>query len=234
MTQHRFAPLLAALALVSALPSARAGTEPPAKRRYVVAALGDSLTDTRVGGGRYMAMLAKRCPESRFDAYGVGGQQTRHLRWRLTQDLFGEGLSGAAAKKPPYTHVVLLGGVNDLSGGVVDDARLAKTKEHLGWMYKTARERGVSVVALTVPPWGGVRGEHDRAVTADINGWIKEQGTRGAVDHVVDVHPLLACGPNESLCEPLRRVPRDPIHWGEEGHALVADALFRGVFSDCE
>jgi lysophospholipase L1-like esterase len=227
---------LAALALLAAVPAARADeTEArDPKKKYVVAALGDSLTDTRVGGGRYMAMLGKKCPESRFDAYGVGGQQTRHLRWRFTQDLFGEGLTGQQAKKPAYTHVIVLAGVNDLSGGVVEETRLAKTKEHFTWMYRTAHERSLKVVAMTVPPWGGVRGEHDRAVTADINGWIRDQARTGAVDHVVDIHPLLACGPNEALCEPLRKVPKDPIHWGDEGHSVVAGALFREVFSDCE
>lgn len=227
---------LAALALLAAVPTARAADTGlrESRRRYVVAALGDSLTDTRVGGGRYMAMLGKKCPESRFDAYGVGGQQTRHLRWRFTQDLFGEGLGATVAKKPGYTHVIILGGVNDLSGGVVEETRLAKTKEHLSWMYRTAHERSLKVVALTVPPWGGVRGDHDRAVTADINGWIREQAHTGAVDHAVDIHPLLACGSNESLCDPLRKIPQDPIHWGNEGHSVVAAALHREVFADCE
>src|SRR5210317_450497 len=54
--------------------SASASAKPRPKRRYVVAAMGDSLTDPRSFGGKYLKLLRKRCPKSRFDSYGVGGQ----------------------------------------------------------------------------------------------------------------------------------------------------------------
>ena len=215
-------------------PPAGASSPPPeTRRRHVVAAIGDSLTDTRVGGGRYMSYLAEKCPKSRFDAYGVGGQQTRHMRWRFTQDLFGDGLRGAPPK-PAYTDVIVLGGVNDLSGGTVDEARLAKTREQLSWMYRTGHERGLRVIALTVPPWGGWRRAHDRRVTEEINGWILGRQAAGEVDVAIDIHPLLTCGDDEQLCARFRMTPRDTIHWSPAGHETVASAVQRAAFSDCE
>lgn len=204
-----------------------------ARTRYAVAALGDSITDTRVGGGRYMAALSRRCPKSRFDAYGVGGQQTRHVRWRFGQDLFGDGLRGQAAQKPRYDHVIVLAGVNDFAGGLVDEARVAKTKEHLAWLYRTGRERGLAVVATTVPPWGHMHGEHDLAITRELNGWIGAQAALGNVARVVDVASVVSCD-ESTLCDAFRRTPRDGIHWNDAGHEAVAEALYRDVFADCE
>jgi lysophospholipase L1-like esterase len=224
------ATLLCLLVLVLGAPG-RADT--PAGRRYVVAAVGDSLTDLRAGGGKYLKALANRCPESRFDAFGVGGQRTDHMRWRLTEDLFGR--STPWHKRPQYTHVIILGGVNDLAAATPRDARIERIKGNLAQMYRTARVRGVSVIALTVPPWGRLRGVTDKRAEATevLNGWIREQGEAGAVDHSVDIHPLLSCGDARVLCPKNRRFANDNIHWGVAGHEIVAEALHREVFSDC-
>jgi hypothetical protein len=226
--------LVAAIVSVVILVLAAPGrAESPPGRRYVVAAIGDSLTDTRAGGGRYLRFLADRCPESRFDAYGVGGQRTDHMRWRLTDNLFGR--STPWLERPRYSHVIILGGVNDLAAATPREARIDRIKANLGQMYRTARARGVSVVALTVPPWGRLRGVTDKrtAATEQLNDWIREQATSGAVDHTVDIHGLLSCGDAQVLCPKNRRVANDHIHWGRAGHEIVAEALRREVFSDC-
>lgn len=208
------------------------------RRRYVVAAIGDSLTDTRVGGGRYLAELRKRCPKSRFDAYGVGGQRTDHMRWRLTQDLFGVGLPRRLRKKKPhYTHVIIFGGVNDLLAGFLGGrARLRRTERNLSWMYRTAHKHGVKVIAMTVPPWGRLRGVVDRRVEATeaLDAWMFKQKKLGKVDAVFDTYPLLSCGDPNVLCPRYRRFANDNIHWGRRGHKLIGHALFKQVFSDCE
>jgi lysophospholipase L1-like esterase len=203
------------------------------RRRYVVAAIGDSLTDTRVGGGRYMKMLQERCPESRFDAYGVGGQQTRHMRNRIAGDVFGEKLPRWMPERPKYTHLVVLGGVNDLSVGVLTESRLGPTRDNLTAMYTIAREHGVKVVAVTVPPWGHVHGPRDLAISDGLNAWILERARAGAVDAVADVAPLLECGTDRQLCLTYRKIPSDFVHWSEQGHRVVANALFEAAFSDC-
>jgi lysophospholipase L1-like esterase len=188
-----------------------------ARRVYVVAAIGDSLTDARVGGAKYLRDLARRCPESRFDAYGIGGQTTFDMRARFDGDVFGAG-------KPSYTHVVVLGGVNDLIMGV-DAARLTKIEEQLTSMYRTARARGVSVVAATIPPHP-LAGAFARALDA----WIR---TNDDVASVADLATRLACGSPDLLCAEYRKTPGDRIHWGDAGHRAVADEFARVAFSDC-
>ena len=96
-----FSAILAALGVISVPDPARAGTP------VVVAAMGDSLTDARSNGGKYLDVLRKRCPNSRFDNYGKGGEMVNQMRRRFADDLFAPG-------KPAYTHVIVFGGVNDL------------------------------------------------------------------------------------------------------------------------
>lgn len=207
--------------------------DPPHGKRYVVAAVGDSLTDTRSGGGKYLKALSERCPESRFDGYGIGGQRTDHMRWRLPDHLFGRGTPWRP--RPSYTHVIILGGVNDLAAATPREARIDAIKRNLSQMYKTARDRGVAVVAVTIPPWGRLRGARDRRAEATeaLNSWIVEQASGGTVDHAVDIHGLLSCGDPQVLCPKNRRFANDHVHWGAAGHQLVADQLYRDVFSDC-
>lgn len=207
--------------------------ETPSTKRYVVAAIGDSLTDPRSGGGKYLKALEERCPESRFDAYGVGGQRTDHMRWRLADNLFRAGTPWRP--RPVYSHVIILGGVNDLAAASPREARIERMKQNLSQMYRTARERGVTVVALTLPPWGRLRGVRDRRVEATdaLNGWIRAQAESGQVDHAVDIHGLLSCGDDQMLCPKNRRFANDHVHWSKAGHQIVADALYRDVFSDC-
>lgn len=224
------ATILASLFLVLAAPGR---AEPPAGKRYVVAAIGDSLTDLRAGGGKYLKILAERCPESRFDAYGVGGQRTDHMRWRLTEDLFGR--STPWHKRPRYTHVIILGGVNDLAAVSPREARIERIKGNLTQMYRTGHTRGLAVIALTLPPWGRLRGVQDKRVEATeaLNEWIRGQPEGGMVTHAVDIHGALSCGDSQVLCPKYRRFASDHIHWGTAGHAVVAEALHREVFSDC-
>ena len=214
-------PLVATILAVAGLALGAPGkADSRASERYVVAAIGDSLTDPRAGGGKYLKALARRCPDSRFDAYGVGGQRTDHMRWRFTQDLFGPSLPWL--KRPHYTHVIVLGGVNDLAAASLSDARIDRIKANLSSMYRLGRQRGLSVVGVTVPPWGRLRGVKDRRAdaTRDLNEWIVEQAKAHVIDHAVEVYPLLSCGDPQVLCPEYRRFPSDqnPLeHRGTRG-----------------
>ena len=203
------------------------------KKRYVVAAIGDSLSDARVGGGKYLTDLRRRCPQSRFDPYGVGGQQTLHMRWRIESVLAQH--HRMPAKRVVYSHVIVFGGVNDLSAGSVTHPTVARTQSNLSSMYDHARKRGLSVVALTLPPWGKLAGDYDKrgAATRRLNTWIVSRKNAKAVDDVVDIHPLLSCEDPNELCPAYRRFPNDRVHWNQAGHKVVTEALHRQVFSDC-
>jgi hypothetical protein len=227
------AALAATVLLTGLLLGAPSRAEDAERQRYVVAAIGDSLTDFRSGGGKYLRRLRELCPESRFDSYGIGGQRTDHMRWRLSQNLFGRGTPWSP--RPSYTHVIILGGVNDLAAASPRSARIRRIQKNLAGMYQTARARGVRVVAVTLPPWGRLRGVRDAraSATLELNQWILEQARSGAVDHAVDIHGSLSCGDRDFLCPKNRRFANDHVHWGAAGHSIVADALHREVFADC-
>jgi lysophospholipase L1-like esterase len=210
---------------------------PKKTRPYVVAAMGDSLTDPRSHGGKYLDVLRERCPKSRFDSYGVGGNMVNQMRKRFLRDVFGE--SGAErardASKPSYTHLLMLGGINDICSDETAKRTNDKIKTDLSWMYAAARERGVNVVAMTLPPWAGfTRYYNPRRArsTFDMNDWIRACGPSGEVDAVFDVFPLLSCGDREHLCDAYGW--SDKVHWSKAGHQVVGKALHSAIFADCE
>jgi lysophospholipase L1-like esterase len=206
------------------------GQSPPARRPVSVAAMGDSLTDARSNGGKFLALLRDRCPKSRFDNYGKGGQMVNQMRRRFADDLFGPG-------KPAYTHVIVFGGVNDLYSDLTAGRTPAKIEADLTLMYDEARKHGTKVVALTVAPWGGFTAYFNAsrsAATLELNRWILAQRDTGAVDSVIDAYKLLSCGDPTLLCPSYTPPYKDGLHFGEEGHKKLGEALFDKVFSTCE
>jgi lysophospholipase L1-like esterase len=214
--------------------AAASGATPSKKPRrpYVVAAIGDSLTDFASHGGGYLKVLAKRCPGSRFESFGKGGDMVNQMRRRFAHDVFGDAPPG---RPSPYTHVIVFGGVNDLYSDLTAGRTVSKITRDLGEMYDAAHARGASVIAITVTPWGGFTRYFTEAraqTTAELNGWIVGQ-RGGRVDFTVDAFPLLSCGQKDSLCPEYARPFTDGLHFGPEGHARLGDALYQTVFSDC-
>ncbi len=208
--------------------------KPPEKKSYIVAAMGDSLTDPRSHGGKYLEVLRKKCPGSRFDSYGVGGNMVNQMRKRFLRDVFGEREGAAPEPRPAYTHLLVLGGINDICSDESAQRTNDKIQADLGWMYRTARARGLQVVALTLPPWAGFTRYYNQRrarSTFEMNAWIRAQHTGGQVDALLDVYPLLSCGDPEHLCD--RYGWPDKVHWSKAGHRVVGEALHRSIFSDC-
>lgn len=210
----------------AAEPDAKA--PPAAKRVYVVAALGDSLSDPKSQGAKYLEPLREKCPQSRFDAYGVGGNMTNMMRRRFARDVLGEGGDGT---KPSYTHLVVLGGIGDILSNETAKRSTRTITADLAAIFAMAKAKGIAVVALTLPPWGGFKG-YDGArhqMTLDVNTWLR--GGPPDVDVVVDIHALLSCGDANKLCR--EYAWPDQLHWGKKGHAVVGAALARLAFADC-
>jgi lysophospholipase L1-like esterase len=210
-------------------PEVLTANAPVPRRTYVVAAIGDSLTDFRSHGGGYLKRLQERCPESRFDSYGKGGDMVNQMRKRLGKDVF-------AAPAAAYTHLIVFGGVNDLYSDLTAGRTVAKIAKDLLAMYDAAHEHGLKVVALTVAPWGGFSRyftEARGATTLELDHFILAQQKSGKADFVVDTYPLLSCGAPEKLCDALAAPFHDGLHFGPAGHEKIADALFTSVFSDC-
>jgi len=204
-------------------------SKPPTTKRYVVAAIGDSLTDARSGGGKFLSYLRERCPESQFDNYGRGGEMVNQMRRRFERDVTGPG-------KPAYTHVIVFGGVNDVYSDLTAKRTPEKIQKDLLSMYTMAREANIRVVALTIAPWGGFRRYFNptrAAATLEVNRWIGLQRREGTVQHVVDAYGLLSCGDAERLCPEVVPPFNDGLHFNAKGHERLGKALFEGVFSDC-
>lgn len=180
-----------------------------------------------------MKFLADRCPESRFDSYGVGGEMVNQMRRRFARDVLG---IPPDPGKPHYTHVIVFGGVNDLYSDLTATRTVKKITSDLAQMYAAAHEHDLRVVALTVTPWGGFSRYFTparAATTAELNQWILAQQRVHLVDFAVDAFPLLSCGNPDRLCESYEKPFHDGLHFGPEGHRRIAEALFRDVFSDC-
>jgi uncharacterized protein YjeT (DUF2065 family) len=227
--------LVAAGLAVASVPTVRASAEPAAppptvqRRAYVVAAMGDSLSDPKSQGAKYLEPLRTACPKSRFDAYGVGGNMTNMMKKRFSRDVLGDGGDGT---KPKYTHVLVLGGIGDILSNETAKRTATTIERDLGAMYAMAKERGLVVVAMTLPPWGAFKA-YDSArhqMTLDVNAWLR--GGPPNVDTVVDIFPLLSCGDANKLCRDYAWP--DQLHWNPKGHQVVAAELAKRVFSDCE
>ena len=211
----------------SSAPAASAtGAPPPVKRRYSVAAMGDSLSDPKAHGGKYLTYLAEQCPLSRFETWGKGGNMVSQMRKRFARDVLGEGQSEPRS----YTHLIVLGGIADIGSNETANRTLPKIQADLSEMYRLAQEAGLEVIALTIPPWGGYHTYNDERhrMMLAMNAWLRAKPKD--VEQVVDVYPLLVCGQRE-LCE---KYAADTIHWNAKAHNLVGGVLRKQVFSDCE
>lgn len=219
---------LAALGVLG-VPCRADAYSPPPPTPVVVAAVGDSLTDARNAGGKYLDVLRRRCPRSRFDNYGKGGEMVNQMRSRFDRDLFAPG-------KPAYTHVIVFGGVNDLYSDLTAGRTPAKIERDLTAMYETAHRHGVKVVAITVTPWGGFRRYFNAtrlAATLETNRWILAQRDAGAIDAAVDAYPLLSCGDPTTLCARFTAPFNDGLHFGPDAHEKLGEQLFAQVFAGC-
>jgi lysophospholipase L1-like esterase len=202
---------------------------PPSTAPVVVAAIGDSLSDPRVGGGKYLDVLRKRCPQSRFDSYGKGGEMVNQMRHRFDADIFGPG-------KPAYTHVIVFGGVNDLYSDLTAGRTPALIERDLTAMYESAHKHAAKVIAVTVTPWGGFKRYFNAsrlATTLELNTWILAQRTVGAIEAAVDAYSLMSCGDTTLLCDRFLAPFKDGLHFGSEGHQKLGEELFAQVFSGC-
>ncbi len=208
-------------------PSAVPSAAPAKRRRYSVAALGDSLTDPHSHGGKYLDALRKSCPESYFESWGKGGDMVNMMRRRFQAYV-------NTGETQRFTHLIVLGGIND----ICSDEKAKRTNDKiiadLTAIYAEAHRVGLAVIAMTLPPWGGFTAFYNPRRAASsfaLSDWIREQAKTGAVDLLFETYPLLSCGEPEKMCDPYA-VP-DHVHWSAEGHRVIGEALAKTIFADC-
>jgi lysophospholipase L1-like esterase len=204
--------------------------DPKPRRTYHVAALGDSISDERVGGGRYLQFLRQACPASRFYSFGKGGDMTNQMRRRLASELLPE------RTRLDLDTLIVLGGVNDLYSNLTAGRTNSRIEEDLTGIYQTAKQVGLRVVAITVLPWGGFTSYFTPARslnTRALNSFVLGQVALGQVDVAVDGYSLLSCGDAERLCPRYENARPDGLHPGPMGHERLGRALHEQAFSDC-
>lgn len=207
-----------------------ATTASPAKKRYIVAALGDSLTDARSGGGGYLDILRERCPKSQFLNFGKGGDMTNQMRRRFESEVIPQ----VAIQN--INTLLVYGGVNDLYSDLTANRKNDKIEEDLTRIYQLAQGKNLRVIAVTVSPWGGFskywtprRGQN----TQLLNSWILGQQATGLVDTAVDSFALLSCGDPNVLCPEYETRFSDGLHLGKQGHVVLGEKLAEEAFRDC-
>jgi hypothetical protein len=103
-------------------------------------------------------------------------------------------------------------------------------------MYEEAHRHGAKVVALTIAPWGAFTRYFNASrggATLEVNRWILAQRDAGAIDAAVDTYTMLSCGEPTKLCPRYMAPYSDGLHFGDEGHDRLGQALFAQVFSNC-
>jgi lysophospholipase L1-like esterase len=235
MSRSSLSVVAASLGLLLAAWPTIAKTEPSKKRVCTVAAIGDSLTDPKSHGGKYLDVLREKAPESRFDSYGKGGEMVNQMRRRFARDILGEP-SDPDHPKPAYTDVIVFGGVNDLYSDLTAGRTVAKIEADLTSMYERAKKHGMRVVAIDVSPWGGFTkywNEHRGSTTRELNTWILAQPGEGKIDAAVDAFSLLSCGDADHLCDTFLAPFKDGLHFNKAGHKKLGEALYENAFADC-
>ena len=190
--------------------------------------LGDSLTDEKVGGGGFVKILREQCSQVSFDNRAKGGFRVNQIKKRLETEVLPEGRH--------YSHAIVFGGVNDLYSDQTANRSLVRIEGDLTRIYSALRERGTSVIAITVTPWGGFKRwfTPERSQnTQTLNGWILAQPSANAIASALDAYPLLSCGEPERLCPELAAPYKDGLHFGKLGHQKLAKALLNGPFQSC-
>lgn len=201
---------------------------PPVERTPCrVALIGDSLTDSRVGGG-YVRYLERLSPNSRFVSFAKGGAMVNQMKRQLD----------AMFTHPDavFTHLIVFAGVNDLYSDETAGRTREKIETDLKALYAGGRSRGLRVVAITVAPWGGFDKYYNprrAAATRELNAWILAGPTRGDTDVAVDAYALLSCGDPERLCPRFAMAKSDGLHFGKLGHEALGQALYDAEFHKC-
>lgn len=186
-------------------------------------AVGDSLTDPKSHGGGYLRVVERRC-DCTVNNLGRGGDMVNQMKKRL--------LAHLAANPPRYSHVLVFGGVNDLYSDETAHRTVAKIQGDLEAMYRAARNRGASVIGVTVAPWGGFRryfSPRRAETTLELNRWIAEGPKRGLSDYWVDAYSRLSCGIPTELCARYAAPHRDGLHFGPIGHERLGEALVEAL-----
>ena len=216
---HNYRPLLSGIDVL--------GAEP----RPVIVAYGDSITDN-VGCAnaapvtcRWGEVLGRRLTAAGLPhvvvTQAIGANRVLHA---------GVGPSALARfdrdvlAVPGVSHVVLLGGINDIgNSGPENPLTAADLVRAYRQIILRAHDFGIKVYASPILPWQGARRftEEREAIRIQVNNWIR---TSGEFDGVIELDKVVADPANPlRLASPLQL--GDNLHPNGEGETAMGNAI---------
>jgi lysophospholipase L1-like esterase len=137
-----------------------------------ILAVGDSNT---VAHFSYADQLQKQLPNLQIKTVAKNGANTSWMKTQLEQEL----------QNNKYDLVIILGGSNDIYGGVKSDV----TKSNLDYMYKLSKYKGSKVLAITPPnkDFYTAKTEQKQTLLNDLVNWIKGNTN---TDYFIDFHQM--------------------------------------------
>ena len=174
--------------------------------KYKILAIGDSIT---AGATSYAYRLKKIYTT---DIIAKNGKQTGWMWQRIAnKDLKG------------YTHLIILGGVNDISSATP----LATTESNLTKIYQKAKNSNLKVVGITLSPWKGwpswSTNNHNK--TLQLSSWIQSQ----SIDYKIDFYSLVK-DPNDAEKLAPQYDSTDHLHPNATAHDALYNKIIQTVF----
>jgi len=213
-------------------PANQAAKDIPAGARDgkpVVLALGDSLTGGLICGfPNYpytdrLARLLNLAPGTVFNEH-VAGLPVSKMSNMLQTEL-------GKQRTFPLTHVVILGGTNDLREQVPPDVIIRNLKQ----LHDMIRAKGLKPVAVTVPRFGRM----DRAfgIVTEPRNKINESLRAAAAAGSQGRGPVLLLADLDAALEQQPTAVRDgmfsdSVHFNTQGYDLIADSVAEAIRSD--
>ncbi len=195
-------------------------------KAHIWAALGNSITDGRGSTtdkqNRWTDVASTRLKDQEigFINLGIGGNC-----------VYGGGLGPSAAKRfeqdildqKGIEGVILYIGVNDIGGSKDIEATFDSLTTHIRRFITLAREKGLSVYACTITPFGGhsyYTEEHEQ-LRQRFNDWLR---TKALVEKVIDLDAVLS-DPEHPTAIPAALQDNDGLHPSVLGHQRIGEAV---------
>lgn len=123
----------------------------------------------------------------------------------------------------PFDTLIVLGGTNDINNGKSADEVVA----NLEVIYESARNKGMRVIAGTIPPFNKAGEQSKNDVVMNVNEWIGSQ-EGDSVDQVVDFYTLLVGA--EPCMNPTYGDQCNNVHPNANGYQAMSNKVLNEVF----